>query len=99
MSLMPDATEVVARCVDLSIARGAGGPGIADGISLTLQRGGAMALMGPTGAGKSSLISLLAGTDPALRMVGGAAEVMDIPVQARGAAGRTRRYVTGHLAQ
>ncbi|GAA3903478.1 ATP-binding cassette domain-containing protein [Microbacterium invictum] len=96
---MPDAPDVVVRCVDLSISHGGRTPRVVDGVTFTLYRGGALALMGPTGAGKSSLIALLAGADQDVRVAGGTAEVAGIPVQGRGRVGRARRYVTGYLAQ
>lgn len=96
---MPDAPDVVVRCVDLSIAHGARAPRVVDGMTFALEAGGALAVMGPTGAGKSSLATLLAGADDSLRVVGGTAEIAGIPVARRGRAGRTRRYLTGFLAQ
>lgn len=97
---MPDAPDVVVRCVDLSIAHGARAPRVVDGVTFTLEAGGALALMGATGAGKSSLVALLAGADDrGLRVVGGSAEVAGIAVGKGGRAGRARRYVTGYLAQ
>ncbi len=94
-----DPDDVVARCVDVSIARGARAPRVVDGVSFTLTRGGALALMGPTGSGKSSLLALLAGGEEHVRLVGGTAEVAGIRVDRGGRAGRARRYVTGYLAQ
>lgn len=97
---MPEAPdEVVVRCVDVSVARGARGPRVVDGVSFTVARRGALALMGPTGSGKSSLLALLAGADPQVRLVGGTAEVAGIRVDRRGRVGRARRYVTGYLSQ
>jgi len=90
--------DVAIRCADLSIARG-GSERVVDGVSFDLPRGRALALMGPTGAGKSSLAALLAGADPSLSVVGGSAEVEGLPVRKRGRTLRIRQYLTGFLAQ
>ncbi|ODT41526.1 MAG: ABC transporter ATP-binding protein [Microbacterium sp. SCN 70-200] len=83
---------------DLSVARG--GSRVAEGISFRLAPGGALAIMGPTGAGKSSLVGVLAGADdPSLTVVGGSARVEGISVRKGGRSLRVRRYVTGYLAQ
>lgn len=90
-------TTVVLRCRDLSIARGR--TRVVDGLSLSLASGEALAVMGSTGSGKSSLAQLLAGDDDALRMVGGEAEVVGIPLRRGGRARRVRTFSTGYLAQ
>lgn len=95
--------DVAIRASDLSIARaGRGGPfqRVVDGASFVLQRGGILALMGPTGAGKSSLAAVLAGADePGLAVVGGDAQVEGIPVRRPGRALRQLTYYTGYLPQ
>ncbi|MET0674009.1 MAG: ATP-binding cassette domain-containing protein [Microbacterium pygmaeum] len=95
--------DVAIRCEDLSIARAArGGPDarVVDGVSFVLEHGATLAIMGPTGAGKSSLLAILAGADePGLAVVGGAAHVEGIPVRRPGRAHRTHTYLTGHLPQ
>ncbi len=86
------------RATDLSLARG--GVRVVDGVTFTLARGGALAVMGPTGAGKSSLAALLSGIrDDALSVAGGDAEVEGISVRSRGRKLRMRTYVTGYLGQ
>ena len=71
-----------------------------DGVSTTLAHGSALAVLGPTGAGKSSLAAVLAGADEAgLAVVGGDAWVEGIPVRKPGRAHRQHTYVTGYLAQ
>ena len=58
--------DVAIRCDDLSIARaGRGGPAqrVIDGVSFMLPHAAHLAVMGPTGAGKSSLAAVLAGSD------------------------------------
>lgn len=92
-------TDVSVRCVDLSIARGRRGPRVVDGVSFTLARGAALAVMGPAGAGKSSLAAVLAGADTDATIVGGSALVEGIPARARGRRRRVLTYVTGWLGQ
>lgn len=95
--------EVAIHCSDLSIARvGRGGPAarVIDGVSFVLEHGAALAIMGPTGAGKSSLAAVLAGTDESgLAVVGGEAHVEGIPVRHTGRAHRLLTYYCGHLPQ
>lgn len=91
--------DVSVRCDDLSIARGRHGPRVVDGVTFTLGRGGALAVMGPAGAGKSSLAAVLAGADTDARIVGGSAHIEGIPARARGRRRRVLRYVTGWLGQ
>ncbi|MCP2636837.1 ATP-binding cassette domain-containing protein [Microbacterium sp. HD4P20] len=95
--------EVAVRCVDLSLARsGRGGVGqrVVDGVSFDLPHGGTLALMGPTGAGKSSLAAVLAGAgEPGLSVAGGSAEVEGIPVRNPGRAHRQLTYYAGYLPQ
>ncbi|MDJ1115329.1 ATP-binding cassette domain-containing protein [Microbacterium dauci] len=92
--------EAAVLCDDLSVARGSAGMRVVDGVSFRLAPGEAIAVMGATGSGKSSLAAALAGTEPRdVRMVGGVAEVAGIPLRARGRARRIRTYRTGHLAQ
>lgn len=91
-------SDLAVRCSDLSIAHGA--QRVVDGVSLTLAHGRALAVMGPTGAGKSTLAAVVAGSDdPSLSVVGGDAQVESIPVRKGGRALRRRRYATGYLSQ
>ena len=81
-------SEYAVQCDDLSLARG--GVRVVEGITLRLSAGNALAVMGPTGAGKSTLAALLAGADePGLSVVGGSASVEGIAVKARGRARRS----------
>ncbi|MFT4213570.1 MAG: ATP-binding cassette domain-containing protein [Microbacterium sp.] len=90
--------EASIHCDDLSIARG--GVRVVDGVTFTLERGRALAVMGGTGAGKSTLAALLAGVDTAsVALDGGAATVVGIPIRKRGRAARVRAFHTGYLAQ
>jgi ABC-type glutathione transport system ATPase component len=95
--------DVAIRSNDLSIARASrGGPDarVVDGVSLELPHGATIAVMGPTGSGKSSLLAVLAGADePGLRIAGGSAHVEGIPVRRAGRAHRTLTYLTGHMSQ
>lgn len=102
MSRRRDA-DVAIRSTDLSIARGGrGGPDlrVIDGVSFVLPHAATLAVMGPTGSGKSSLLAVLAGADePGLRVVGGSAHVEGIGVRHPGRAHRTLTYLTGYMAQ
>ncbi len=95
--------DVAIRCTDLSIARATRGgvdARVVDGVSFVLEHGGTLAIMGPTGAGKSSLAAVLAGSDePGLAVVGGSADVEGVPVRRPGRGHRVHTYVTGYLAQ
>jgi peptide/nickel transport system ATP-binding protein len=96
--------EVAIRCTDLSVARASTRGGelarVVDGVSATLPHGDALAVLGPTGAGKSSLAAVLAGAETqGLAVVGGDALVEGIPVRKPGRAHRLHTYLTGYLAQ
>ncbi|WP_127474924.1 ATP-binding cassette domain-containing protein [Microbacterium sulfonylureivorans] len=97
------AADVAIRSVDLSVARaGRGGPAqrVVDGVSFTLPHGATLAVMGPTGSGKSSLAAVLAGADESgLAVVGGDAIVEGIGVRHPGRAHRLLTYLTGYLPQ
>ncbi|MCT9820032.1 ATP-binding cassette domain-containing protein [Microbacterium sp. W1N] len=95
---MTRAADVALRAEDLSIARA--GLRVVDGLSVTVRAGGALAVMGATGSGKSSLAAVLAGDDdPTVQVVGGRAEMHGIDVRRRGRQLRIRRYLTGYLPQ
>ncbi|WP_292831956.1 ATP-binding cassette domain-containing protein [Microbacterium sp.] len=86
------------RAADLSLDRG--GVRVIDGMTFTLQRGGALAIMGPTGAGKSSLAAILSGVrHDGLTVAGGDAWVTGISVRRGGRRLRVRGVLTGYLAQ
>ena len=71
-----------------------------EGVSFRLPRAGTLAVMGPTGAGKSSLLAMLAGQAPAdLGVVGGDALVEGISVRRPGRKHRVLTYVAGFLPQ
>ena len=90
--------DLAVHCDDLSVARG--GVRVVEGVTLRLEPARSLALMGPTGAGKSSLAAVLAGADDAsLAVVGGAAHVAGISVRKGGRARRVRSYLTGSLEQ
>ena len=95
--------DLAIACSDLSIARsGRGGPAqrVVDGVSFTVPHGGALAVMGPTGAGKSTLAAVLAGEEESgLAVVGGVGHVEGIPVRRPGRAHRLLTYYTGYLPQ
>jgi len=92
--------DVAFSASDLSIARGNGAGRVVDGVTFTVGHGAALAVMGPTGAGKSSLAAVMAGSDDgSAGIVGGDAHVDGFPVRKGGRTLRMRRYVTGYLPQ
>lgn len=101
--MRPRNADVAIRCSDLSIARASRGMPdvrVVDGVSLVLPHATALAVMGPTGAGKSSLAAVLAGSEePGLTIVGGEAEVEGVSLRRPGRARRLHTYVTGYLSQ
>jgi peptide/nickel transport system ATP-binding protein len=71
-----------------------------DGLTFAVARGGLLAVIGPTGAGKSSLLAMLSGRAPyALTVDGGAASVLGIDVRRQGRSRRMRTAYVGYLAQ
>ncbi|MDL9979665.1 ATP-binding cassette domain-containing protein [Microbacterium sp. ASV49] len=102
---MPRADDdAIIRCTDLSLhrapARGGAPNRVVDGVSFTLRPGRTLAVMGPTGAGKSSLAAIIAGDDDErVTVAGGSASVLGVPVQKGGRARRVRRYGTGAVMQ
>lgn len=93
-------TDVAIRTTDLSISRGHDVGRVVEGVTVDLAAGGALAIMGPTGSGKSSLAGVLAAADdPTLSVVGGDAWVHGLSVRKSGRTLRVRRYETGFLAQ
>lgn len=95
--------DVAIRCSDLSIARVSRGTTpvrVVDGVSFTLGHSAALTLMGPTGAGKSTLAAVLAGSDDSgVAVVGGSAFVDGIAVRRAGRAHRMLTYIAGYLPQ
>jgi peptide/nickel transport system ATP-binding protein len=94
---LPEADTAV-RADDLSVARG--GVRVVEGVTFALPRRSALAVMGPTGAGKSTLVSFLAGrTEDGLSAVGGSATVEGIDARHPGRARRKLTYFVGYLPQ
>ncbi|MET0302783.1 MAG: ATP-binding cassette domain-containing protein [Microbacteriaceae bacterium] len=94
--------DVAIRATDLSIARSgrSSAERVVDGVTFAIPHGGTLAVMGPTGAGKSSLAAVLAGiTDGGLGVVGGDAWVEGIRVRRPGRSQRLLSYLTGYLPQ
>ncbi|PVW06548.1 ABC transporter ATP-binding protein [Microbacterium sp. Gd 4-13] len=90
--------DVSIRVDDLSLIRG--DARVIDGLSFTLAHGETLTIMGPTGAGKSSLAAVLAGrAGGSISVAGGEAVVEGISVKRPGRALRTLTYVTGYLPQ
>ncbi|MET0735909.1 MAG: ATP-binding cassette domain-containing protein [Microbacterium sp.] len=95
--------DVAIRATDLSITRvtrGGQPQRVVDGVSFAVPHGAVLAIMGPTGAGKSSLAAMLAGSaESNLAAVGGDAFVEGISVRRPGRAHRELSYLTGYLPQ
>jgi len=90
--------DVVLHADDLSLGRA--GVRVIDGVSLRLARAGTLVVMGGTGSGKTSLVSLLAGRpDDGLTVVGGDARVHGISARRPGRARREWTFHTGFLPQ
>jgi len=90
--------DIAVRADDLSVARG--GARVVEGVSITLPRRGVLAVMGPTGAGKSTLAAFLAGrTEDGLSAAGGSATVEGIDARHPGRARRQLTYVVGYMPQ
>ncbi|WP_136585572.1 ATP-binding cassette domain-containing protein [Microbacterium hydrothermale] len=91
-------TDVALRTDDLSLARN--GVRVIDGVTLSLSAGETLIVRGATGAGKTSLVSLLAGhPDDGLTVVGGDARVHGISARRPGRARREWTFHTGYLPQ
>jgi ABC-type glutathione transport system ATPase component len=98
----PRDADVAIDSRDLSLAWNPrpGALRVVEGVSFRLPRAGTLAVMGPTGAGKSSLLAMLAGQAPAdLGVVGGDALVEGISVRRPGRKHRVLTYVAGFLPQ
>lgn len=96
-------THLAVRARDLSVGHAAGrgaADRTVDGVSFDLPFGASLAIMGPTGAGKSTLAAALTGTEPSHPVLGGEAQVIDLPVRKLS---RTQRraltFHVGYLAQ
>lgn len=92
---------VAVVCTDLSVAWTAPSrTRVVEGIDLRLGRGGVVAVMGPTGAGKSSLLALLSGrSEHGLAVDGGTAVVEGIDLRRPGRSRRMLLAYVGYLAQ
>ncbi|MFT4229025.1 MAG: ATP-binding cassette domain-containing protein [Microbacterium sp.] len=100
MSGIRDAAVV---CSDLSVSWSGSGHArdrVIEGVDLTLPRGAAAVVMGPTGSGKSSLLAVLSGRAVyPLSVAGGDAVVEGIRVRRPGRARRMLLAYVGYLAQ
>lgn len=91
--------DVAIRSSDLSITRGGDSTRAVEGVSFVLPHGAALAVMGPTGAGKSTLAAALAGTRDGISVDGGDALVEGISIRKPGRSHRVLTYLTGYLPQ
>lgn len=95
-------SEYAVVCEDLVIGRSSATrvERIVDGVSLAVPVGGALAVLGPTGSGKSSLLGVLSGrNDAELGVIGGRGWVHGIPIRHPGRKRRTLLYLAGFLRQ
>lgn len=99
---MPAADDAAIDCHDLVIDRiGHGGVTRAvDGVTFSVRPGELMCIGGPTGSGKSTLVTALAGMgDASLKVAGGRAEVCGVNVRRPGRKRRVLTALTGYVAQ
>lgn len=90
--------ELAIIASDLSLSRA--GERVVDGLSFSLAHGAALTVMGPTGAGKSTLAEMLAGhPGPGLVVNGGDALVEGVSVRRPRRNIRLLTYLTGYLPQ
>lgn len=90
------------ECIDLVVDRtGRGAPTRAvDGVTFRLEQGGVICVTGPTGSGKSTLVTALAHPDDTtVQIAGGQAFVGGIPVRSPGRRRRMLSLITGYVAQ
>ncbi|GAA3646242.1 ATP-binding cassette domain-containing protein [Microbacterium marinilacus] len=102
MFRVPDDPVNAVVCDDLSVSRWGHGPETraVDGVTFTLPSAGTLCVSGATGAGKSSLLGVLAGRgDDTLTVAGGDARVSGISVLRRGRDRRVLTYRVGYLPQ
>lgn len=96
-------TQLAVLARDLSVGHPAGRDvteRAVDGVSFELPFGASIAVMGPTGAGKSTLAAALTGSKPAMPILGGEAWVLDLPVRRLSRMQRrTLGFHTGYLSQ
>jgi len=74
-SFPADSALIEASNISLTLGRGSTRVDILHGIDLTVRRGESVALLGPSGSGKSSLMAILAGLE---RPTGGTVRVTDM---------------------
>lgn len=95
--------DVAIRATDLSISRASRGVAderVVDGVTFELAHGSILAVLGPTGCGKSSLAAVLAGDGGKnLSIDGGDALVHGLSIRRGGRSRRYRSVVTGYLPQ
>lgn len=99
---MPPANDATIDCHDLVIDRiGHGGTTRAvDGVTFMVHPGELMCIGGPTGSGKSSLVTALAGMgDGSVKVAGGRAEVCGVSVRRPGRRRRMLTALTGYVPQ
>lgn len=99
---MPAASDIAIDCSDLVIDRiGHGGVTRAiDGVTFTVHPGELLCVGGPTGSGKSTLVTALAGMgDASLKVSGGGAQVCGVNIRKPGRKRRMLTALSGYVAQ
>lgn len=99
---MPSVTDAAIDCSDLVIDRiGHGGVTRSiDGVTFMVRPGELLCIGGPTGSGKSTLVTALAGMgDASLKVAGGRADVCGVNIRRPGRKRRVLTALSGYVAQ
>ena len=94
--------DVVLESSDLSLSRGKRFEArrVVDGVTMQLRRGRSLAVIGPTGSGKSSLLAAFAGAGAGgLAIAGGAAHVLGVSIRHSGRNWRKIASSIGYVPQ
>lgn len=97
--MRPVESEPVIVCDDLSLVWGRG-PRVVEGVTFTVQRGAMTAVVGPAGAGKSSLLAVLSGRQRRpLAVDGGDAVVAGVGIRRLGRRRSRLQAYAGYVGQ
>jgi phosphonate transport system ATP-binding protein len=92
-SIRESGTLVVLSIEDLVVVLSKKAPPVLNGVSLSVDRGEKVAILGPSGAGKTTLFRSISGFVP---MRSGQIKVVDVPV--KGLHGKRLRHLRRHVA-